>query len=163
MLDARESYISNITPSNTQEILNVDLLASALDSLLPQANKQEPEAYSELLPELLHLGIDSTEKLEQLIKEHLATALKEDARIVKVFSRLTKVPPGYADRIAHGAFLTHVGLMRTVFRHAFGNQYSAYLNQLTPATSSTRPKNVPTQPQRARKSSGPSTRSAKKR
>lgn len=127
VLDARESYISNIKPGDANELLNVDSLARAMDSLLPAANKDESEPYSDLLPELLDFGIDSTQKLKELLQPHLKQILKDDADAVKVFSkRPESLTPNSAARLDKGVFFPHVGLIRRALRMTFGERYSKY-------------------------------------
>lgn len=109
-LEEREKYLQEPTETRSgDELLNVDLLAATLDSLLPLANKEDDESYDELLDELSNIGIDSLEKLRQLIGRHLAETLKHDAGIVSGAVR------GYGrepERIAKAVYLAHTGLLR---------------------------------------------------
>ena len=160
VLDARESYISSIKPDQEQELLNVDLLANTLDSLLPSVNKLEPEPYSDLLPELLHFGIDSTEKLKAFIQAHLKQALKVDAALAEKFSsRSESFSPDRALRVKKGVYFAHVGLTRRMLREAFGGKYELYRFERLKASESTRKAGA----KRARKQPRAKTSSAKKR
>ena len=79
VLDERESYISGLhADKSDDEPLNVDLLAKILDEQLPEENKIEAEAYSELLEDLHHFHIDSPRRLTELIGKHLEDTLAAD-------------------------------------------------------------------------------------
>lgn len=106
----REEYREKPTPERSgEEELNVDLLESTLDSLLPPENRGDEEPYDELLVDLEAAGIETLDKLRALIGKHLKPALKHDAEIVE------GVHQGYGrepERIEKGVYLAHAGLIR---------------------------------------------------
>lgn len=121
VLDARESYVSGTDINRASELLNVDLLKSVLDSLLPSANKDTEEPYAELLPQLLHFGITTPKELKSLVSKHLDEALKEDVQLAK--ERLQE--PDERDdmtRLRRGVFFTHTGLLRTMLKAEVGDE-----------------------------------------
>jgi putative GTP pyrophosphokinase len=121
VLDARESYVSEIDLDKAAGPLNVDLLARILDSLLPPANKNDQEPYADLLPDLLHFGIDSPEKLQSLISKNAESALKEDAaRVKEILADSSQVENN--PQVKKGVFYTHVGLTRRALRAEIGEK-----------------------------------------
>jgi putative GTP pyrophosphokinase len=121
VLDARESYVSQFDLDKASGPLNVDLLASILDQLLPPANKDDEEPYAELLGDLINFGIDSPKKLQSLISKHLEGALKADAQRVKeILAQPDEVE--LDPQVKRGVFYTHVGLTRGVLKEEFGEE-----------------------------------------
>lgn len=96
--------ISENTTGNNQK-LNVDLLSSILDNLLPEINRKDKEPYSGLLQDLEKFDISNKEELEALIKKQLKNALKEDAEMVKKMGERNK-------RFEQNVFFAHSGLVR---------------------------------------------------
>lgn len=163
VLDARESYISALTSVEAKGPLNVDLLATILDSILPKENKFEPEPYSDLLPELLHFGIDSTEALKKLVQGRLPDALKEDSDTVERYAGMESLPPVLASRVANGVYFAHVGLVRAMLRKEFGKKYSQYEQRLRVSNNPSSRKAAGTKRIRKRKPQSAAKSSAKKR
>ncbi|NII55822.1 hypothetical protein [Luteibacter sp. SG786] len=122
VLSEREQYISE--PSDEDSHLNVDLLASVLDLLLPEQNKDEDsEPYDELLAELAAVGIDTVGKLTDLLTE---TRVSREAHEAK---RAVEDPMDDPDsswertlsRHRRGVFFTHAGLVRISLDEKYGN------------------------------------------
>ncbi len=131
VLEARESYISEIDINEDTESLNVDLLASVLDRLLPPANKEVEEHYADLLPDLLHFGISTPKELQILISKHLQEVLKHDAeRVQGILEGEEEGTNKNESRLKRGVFFTHVGLTRQALVEEIGSdKYSEYFNE----------------------------------
>ena len=130
VLAERDSYLHEVDSKSSKdkvfdESLNVDNLSLILDALLPAANKDE-ELYSELLPNLLYVGIDTSRKLDDLIAKQLDATLARDAEIVAGIVREIQDQAGpYQDRndltrTRRGVFYTFAGLVRTMMDLEFG-------------------------------------------
>jgi putative GTP pyrophosphokinase len=135
VLEQRDAYRSDIDLLRTEDDLNVDLLETALDSLLPAINKSEYEDYSSLLIELLHFGINSPKKLKDFIHRNLDQAIAADkTRVAEVRQEMTEddwfdpedYGPDTAERIKQGVFYTHAGLVRRALASEFGPAFSKY-------------------------------------
>jgi hypothetical protein len=105
--------------NNKEQILNVDLLESILDSKFPPENKTVPEPYGEVLNDLFYWNIKTTEALNKIIEKHLIKALKEDKLRVKEM----RESMDYDRRI----YYMHVGLLRVILAEEFGEDFHTYI------------------------------------
>lgn len=130
VLSERVSYVAGASPSTSDEILNVDLLAAVLNENFPPENLQIPEAYAQLLDELGAFGVKTAADLRRLISKHKAGVAESEA--YELQSRAgERDPEGTTkERMAAGVFFTHVGLAREVLRQEFGTRYEIYLRDL---------------------------------
>ncbi len=129
VLQNREAYLSSVDARNTDENLNVDLLAAILDGALPLSHKKEPESYGDLLADLQAFGIDSSGKLKDLIKKHLKAVLSKDQEIVEQLTSAKESDVAYRttpDRLSRGVFFVHVGLVREMLLMEFGEKWATY-------------------------------------
>lgn len=115
VLQERDSYKQVASSNDTEQNLNVDLLASILNEQLPPQNKDDNENYSDLLADLLACDISSTKQLRSLIDSYRDVALKADAK--QVAEEVTEAeelgkPPYEPERLAKGVYFTHCGLVR---------------------------------------------------
>jgi putative GTP pyrophosphokinase len=134
VLDQRAEYRSSIELSESDEILNVDLLEKVLDSLLPQANKEEDEPYSDLLNDLLHFEVNTDRKLMRMLNKRLDRVLESDRE--RVAEILEDIRGGIFDEESHGegaeeraksgVFYAHVGLVRKAMEAEFGRKFHSY-------------------------------------
>ncbi|HEX7180534.1 MAG TPA: hypothetical protein VF756_01730 [Thermoanaerobaculia bacterium] len=128
VLRERESYIASLNKESPQAELNVDLLTLLMDEILPPQNKVENEPYSDLLKDLLHFGIQSADKLRELLARHLKEVGELDANMAKT-RRDAQVYYGTTkERVDAGVFYTHVGLVRLVLEREFGDKFRDYRN-----------------------------------
>jgi putative GTP pyrophosphokinase len=124
LLDERQKYISSINVENTDQQLNVDLLAKYLDENLPPQNKSEEEGtkYSELLSELEERGITKLDELNNLWLKQKDAALQND-RETAVKVAANPKDPRYSKNVHAGAFFAHVGLIRIAMDNEFGSTF----------------------------------------
>lgn len=106
--------------SGSAEPLNVDLVSAILERMLPRENKDTDEKYDELLSELVELSINTTQRLEALIKENLSDAKAVDLQRVEERRAQGHYLGTTKERTELGVFFTHVGLVRTMLRKRFG-------------------------------------------
>jgi putative GTP pyrophosphokinase len=121
VLADRQAYVASAVSSpDSQERLNVDIVQSILDEMLPQANKDdEIEDYADLIPDLQAFEINTADDLRHLINRNLKKVLELDAKTAS----LRRNDPGEnAERLARGVFFTHVGLARTAVSEEFGEE-----------------------------------------
>jgi len=117
----REQYVRE--PSANESPLNVDLLASVLDLLLPEKNKDEDnEPYDELLAELAEAGVDTVGKLIHVLTETRTHRENTEAR--RAADEPEDDPQASWDRTLaryeRRVFFTHVGLVRISMDEKYG-------------------------------------------
>tara|TARA_R110002167_G_C12687648_1_gene652095 strand:+ start:1371 stop:2360 length:990 start_codon:yes stop_codon:yes gene_type:complete len=129
LLSQRQNYLENeIDKVLGTDSLNVDILEKLCDQLLPSANKLEnEEGFSEVLGELIHFKIDTPNKLEKLVQDHLKTVLIEDSERAETENFEDQVEYERANR---GVFYTFVGLLRGLLLQEFGKEYNDYREKL---------------------------------
>jgi ppGpp synthetase/RelA/SpoT-type nucleotidyltranferase len=127
VLIEREAYLENINESGDEDI-NTDSLKLTLDKYLPENNKGDNENYADLLDDILHMGINSTTKLIEVIDKHKSKVMKSEEEYVKM-SKEEKSMGSHADRIAKGVFFTHVGLVRKALGYEYGEKYNKYIKE----------------------------------
>lgn len=110
------------------EKLNVDILENVLDLILPANNKIEDEGYADLLLQLLSFGIDSKNEIGDLVKKHLGSVLDDEKRALKIYSKKIeageKVTGISKERVKKKVYYTHAGLIRSMLRKEFGENYT---------------------------------------
>lgn len=123
LLVERETYVkSDISSLSADEPLNVDVVQSLLNDLLPTINRIDAEPYAELLEDLVHFGVSTSGCLSKLIGKHLKAILKADAQHVASRSADDDYDGTSAERIAVGVFFTHAGLAREALCEEFGRE-----------------------------------------
>jgi ppGpp synthetase/RelA/SpoT-type nucleotidyltranferase len=121
VLIEREQYVRE--PSESASILNVDLLASVLDLLLPDKNKDEDgEPYDKLLAELMAVGISTVGNLVDLISETRDEVEKDESR--RALEDPVDDPEASWERTIgryeRGVYFTHAGLVRLAMEAKYG-------------------------------------------
>lgn len=134
LLDIRHGYIQKIGVDNDFD-LNVDTLKILLAETLPLENKGDSDEYSDVLMEIIELGIPNIPELKNIILKHITSALAEDRKIVKNISEATLLgnDPLYEvekERQESGVFFTHVGLLRTILTAEYGKKWSEVYKKL---------------------------------
>ena len=131
LLSDREEYKNQIkTQKQTNDNLNVDVLAEVLNTMLPQKNKRDNEDYSDLLDDLKHFGVNTKKDISDLINSYLKPVLKEDIeRAKEIISNLSEGDDSPAkQRASEGHFYSHEGLIRVMLYSAYGDDIvSSYL------------------------------------
>lgn len=118
--ERREYKETGIPAGNDSEVLNVDLLASVLASILPSQNKSDDEDYGELLGNLTALEIKTVADLERILTTHFDEIMKND-RMHQELREGDDNPIGTTkERNDAGVFFTHVGLTREALGLEFG-------------------------------------------
>lgn len=131
VLEERAQYARVQRETATDDdALDVSVVETVLDALLPAKNKDEgAEDYSELLLDLQHFNVTSRGALSGLLKPHSKSMLSSDKK--EVNARLSDDEEDQdlegrgervADRLARGIFFTHVGLAREALRKEFGDE-----------------------------------------
>jgi hypothetical protein len=123
LLDERSDYRKVIshshraTPSDGDR-LNVDLLETLHDELLPPANTTPDERYDELLSELAKKGVTKVGQLRDMVTAWLPDAMKKEAKYLAENRALLKehkpVLGTTPDRIKRGVYFAHTGLVRNM-------------------------------------------------
>jgi putative GTP pyrophosphokinase len=128
VLSERETYVLGIDSHAADSNLNVDLLKSILDDLLPAENKEDLENYGELLQDLAYFKIDTAGHLRQLIESYLAKALDNDKERVEnaIQDRYLGTSKNRNNR---GVFYTHVGLIREILHIKFEKKFDEYSSE----------------------------------
>jgi len=122
ILEERKAYVDEAVATNSpDELLNVDIIESILDELLPAENKDTDEDYDEILKNLTHFGITSAKQLRDLVTRHSKEALENDEREVASRKHSRNYLGTSKERNDLGVFYTHVGLAREVLGLQFGN------------------------------------------
>jgi putative GTP pyrophosphokinase len=129
ILEQRESYRSEAGQVAPDAMLNVDLLETLLDNLLPKSNKdQDGEDYSDILRDLVAFKIVDRKGLTELVKKHLPAALEgEEQQLAELRENPEEVPSSSSySRMELGVYYTHVGLVRICLSLAFGEAWTKY-------------------------------------
>jgi len=80
VLQQRDTYRSKLDNLESDEPINVDVLARTLDMLWPADHKVEDERYAFLVERLQSAGIRTQTQVTALIRKHRAYVLEESAR-----------------------------------------------------------------------------------
>jgi ppGpp synthetase/RelA/SpoT-type nucleotidyltranferase len=123
VLQERQEYINQVKSGGATAQLDVETLKRVLGSELPEKNRKDDEPYAELLDDLAHFNVLTTDQLRAILKKHQERVAKAEADALA--SRLADVKAGKPllgttmDRIQNGVFFTHVGLAREALRAEF--------------------------------------------
>jgi len=130
VLVEREEYAQQISQREKEDDipLNIESLKGLLDATLPKENRDdvEGEDYADLLDDLLHFKVRTTNEVEKIIKRHLKTVIKRDEQHVK--SSIDELESGQQllgtseVRTRKGVYFTHVGLARNALGLEFGEK-----------------------------------------
>lgn len=138
LLREREEYISSISEQNNDTVLDVEILKDITSSSLPDKNKmiEDTESYSLLLENLVDLGINTKANFIDLISENLEHALKVDqekvTELLKQIESEQEVNSFIKERVKdNNVYYSHVGLVRKMLRHKFGEETVANLFEET--------------------------------
>jgi ppGpp synthetase/RelA/SpoT-type nucleotidyltranferase len=123
VLTEREAYVASDAVSQRDEPLNVDSLERMLTDRLPPDNLKPPEPYSQLLGELLKVGVDTVAKLNTVIDKHLTATMKEDRGYVAKRKRENSTLGTTFERTKRGVYFSHVGLVRVMAEREFGAKW----------------------------------------
>lgn len=125
VLKDRDAYVAQqVAIPRLEETLNVDSAQALLIQLLPAENLGHDEDYADLLVDLFHFGIDTGQKLRNLLVEHMVEILRKDAKAALARNAYDDVGEDEYEplraRLERGVFL-HVGLVRQALREQFGD------------------------------------------
>jgi len=125
-VEDRTKYLQYISEQDIENILdeklNFDTLRIALENKIPSKYKGESDEllYFSLLRELRSIGIDTVQKLVNLIDEELEVAEQKSLKISKRI--LKQIENGEEtgfdeDRIRAGIRFSYIGMIRTMYRN----------------------------------------------
>ena len=100
--------MKNLTP---EEPLNVDLIIQILERELPREHRVPDDAYAKLFDDLIQNGVNTTGKLQNLIKDFRKTAMALNKQVAE---SVVKKDPAYTDEIGKaktGIYYSQVGLV----------------------------------------------------
>jgi len=118
VLKERDDYIQSLADISEEKILDVDLVSSILDVVLPQSNKYEDEDYDQLIVHLNKSGIFTRRDLEEFLsKDYIDKAISEDKAQVRNIIRDGADDEDEENRARQGVYFTHVGLVRIALQH----------------------------------------------
>lgn len=123
VLNERDHYRSKLDTSSGN-ILNVDLLEKLLDEMLPPANKEPNEEYSELLEDLNHFRINTSDAIKELMEKHEKYIINKELK--RIHSALDDDMID-RDRLEKGVFFQHIGLVRIALDAEFGENWENYI------------------------------------
>lgn len=96
----------------------------------PQKNDFNKSGYHEELKELLHFGVNTKEKLEEIIRKHRSQVLEIDSKDLDEFhikSYSVELGEDYVnDRIENKYWFAYQGLLRITLELEFGDVYRQY-------------------------------------
>jgi putative GTP pyrophosphokinase len=125
LLDERENYKIEISQtSDTNQLLDVDLLQSILDEKLPKITKNGNEKYSSLVKDLKIFDINSKEDLTVLIEDYLDKAVERDKGYAKNYIESKNL--NEKTRAEQGVFFNQIGLVREMLDVKFGEKWKKY-------------------------------------
>lgn len=138
-VDDRGKYLTHLEEQNIEDILdeklNFDTLRITLAAKIPEKYKGESDEllYFSLIRELRSMGIDTVQKLVNLIDEELESAEKKSQTIAR--NILTKIENGKEtgfdeDRIRNGVRFTYVGMIRTMYENYKRKENPAHIKPL---------------------------------
>ncbi len=131
ILVERDDYVKHGIPeAESNEPLNVDLLASLLNDVYPESNKDDGEIYANLLTNLKKLSVGTIEKLKPILIKHYRATMEEELSYVNMYSGRDFtddfgdeiLDAEDIDRRSRGVFFSHVGLARESLRLEFGKE-----------------------------------------
>jgi ppGpp synthetase/RelA/SpoT-type nucleotidyltranferase len=135
----RNEYVQELETEKALDVeLDTESLRRVMDATLPEANRDadDPENYADLLDELRHVGVHTSNQLDTIIRKHLQSVLLDDRMTVAATREgLFKgdgSEPGIGAspaRLAAGVFFSHVGLIRGTLRREFGDKFISYLQR----------------------------------
>ncbi len=111
--------------------LELDDIYPILKSTFPVRNDFYPCSYTEELVELLHFGIDSKEKLSELVSKHKEILLEEDAMVelegITYDFFCDEMGKDVVNRhIEEGFWYSYPALLRLSLEKEFGESYDEY-------------------------------------
>lgn len=117
----RELLFGSSQGSLKHDQLDVDVLESVLDEMLPMANKGSEEPYDGMLASLVEKGVTSVGALRQMVKAELPRVLKKEALYVErnrlAIARDQQVTGTSKRRAEQGVYFSHQGLLRGVLKY----------------------------------------------
>lgn len=119
VLAERVSYVENeIGQLEPNAKLNVDLLRSIAEAILPAANADEEgeEEFDKVLQKMNELGVENAGDLRDLLSKHMKFMIDYDKDLV------SRHGDSYPDRKARGVYLNYTGLIRNMLRKEFGGK-----------------------------------------
>lgn len=139
LLVERSKYIEEVETSkytNQKQELNVDILIDVLSKNIPQNYKSPDDRYSDLLDNLIVLGITDTEKLIELISNNLDYVLELNRKIcdqvlsnrdsnghVQINTTSYFIEDKNIEKIRNGIYFTESGLIRQMLTNSLGESW----------------------------------------
>ncbi|GMA58010.1 ppGpp synthetase/RelA/SpoT-type nucleotidyltransferase [Alicyclobacillus sacchari] len=121
LLHEREQYLQQISLEQSQ--LNVDTLRLLTNEYLPQRNEDSPEDYSELLEQVLFMGIRTTHELKTVLEKNVNQAIEHDVDTArKIVNGEAPELNDYLERAKRGYFHSKTGLVRYILELEFGTE-----------------------------------------
>jgi putative GTP pyrophosphokinase len=136
VLVEREEYGKEISNLADDIPLNTESLKRLLDTTWPIKNRDDEygEDYAELLDELTHFKVHTTNGLQRIITKHRSTVVESER--AHVTSSIHEIEEGKEligtsqDRIQRGVYFTHVGLTRVALELEVGHDpFQQYLQK----------------------------------
>ncbi|MEK4187199.1 MULTISPECIES: GTP pyrophosphokinase [unclassified Paenibacillus] len=131
LLEQRDTYINNIDNLEKKNILNVDILSSLIQTLLPKNQtkfEENDKHYAEIIDDLNFFDINTIEQFEELITNNapevfLREKKRAEEELVKVANGISyyQDDEGEVTRLKAGHFYTPTGLIRISLRVQFGD------------------------------------------
>lgn len=123
VFDERRDYREvGIPEANESDSLNVDLLASLLNDVFPEANREDHESYAELLADMSKLSVTTVGELKALLQKHHSAVMDEEQQQVLISTEDEELLGTTEERSKRGVYFTHMGLARMALRKEFGNK-----------------------------------------
>jgi len=126
VLEERARYMKSPRATDATSNLDTDNIKLLLDQSFPAENRDEDEAYSELLSDLRAFNITTVEALSKLIETYKNAALKAEAEAIEDVQSQTKPIGTTTERTRRGVFFTHIGLARQLLVEKFGKKWNDF-------------------------------------
>ena len=123
----KDEYRGSISQGSLEKLtLDSDIIEIFLDKYFPKENKiPGHETYSDLIADLAHFGVTSTDQLKDLIDNHLKEALNKERTTIS-----RRLKSGFfldeleEERVMEGGvFFSHTGLLREMLDLEFGKKW----------------------------------------
>lgn len=130
VLVEREEYSQRIGEQKGDAPLDTESLKRLLAATFPDKNREEGEDYADLLDDLLHFEIRTTNQLTAILNKHLKAVLKDEE--TNVAESRSEIEGGKEligtskERTLRGVYFTHVGLARMALSKEFPEGLSEY-------------------------------------
>jgi len=125
LLERREYVGEKVAAPAGSERLNVDLVEITLGEIFPPENREDQEAYDELLDELFSMGIETVKQLREMLLRQRDKVVESD----RMFAHTEDEDDtdDDAERRSRGVYFTFVGLTRQALGMEFGKRFQEFL------------------------------------